>query len=277
MTRQEIKLVISDIDGTILNDQHQLSPELKEQVARLQERKIPLVLASARSPLGMEPLARELGLKQEPLAAYNGALIIKGDAENYQVLAEHPLDRKELQKMLTLLQEEFPDLAINLYSGLDWISSQLNRWVQLEAEITGESPQIKEDLLDGLDQLGAIHKMLLIDEPEVIEKVYSYLEEQDFKELACYLSKANYLEITARQVSKELALREIASYYQLPLEAVMAIGDNYNDLPMIRLAGLGLAMGNSPQAVKEAAQASTLSNNQNGVALALAKYITKKK
>lgn len=179
--------------------------------------------------------------------------------------------------MLTLLQEEFPDLAINLYSGLDWISSQLNRWVQLEAEITGESPQIKEDLLDGLDQLGAIHKMLLIDEPEVIEKVYSYLEEQDFKELACYLSKANYLEVTARQVSKELALREIASYYQLPLEAVMAIGDNYNDLPMIRLAGLGLAMGNSPQAVKEAAQASTLSNNQNGVALALAKYITKKK
>ena len=79
MNKRPIRLVISDIDGTILNDQHQVDYQLKIQLPLLQEKGIPFVLASARSPLGMEPIAQQLGLIDNPLACYNGALVIKGN------------------------------------------------------------------------------------------------------------------------------------------------------------------------------------------------------
>ena len=73
--------------------------------------------------------------------------------------------------------------------------------------------------------------------------------------------------------SKEHALLEVANHYQIPLEQVMTIGDNFNDLPMLRLAGLGVAMGNAPQEVKADARTETYSNNQHGVAKAIEKYV----
>ena len=68
MKKQKIRLIVSDIDGTILNDQHQVDKNLKEQIPLLKKKNIPFVLASARSPLGMEPIAHELGLGDNPLA-----------------------------------------------------------------------------------------------------------------------------------------------------------------------------------------------------------------
>ena len=86
MIKQMIRLIISDIDGTILDDQHQVDPKLKDVISLLNREKIPFVLASARSPLGMEPIARELGLGDNPLACYNGALVIKGDPQAYETI-----------------------------------------------------------------------------------------------------------------------------------------------------------------------------------------------
>ena len=80
------------------------------------------------------------------------------------------------------------------------------------------------------------------------------------------------MEVTAKHVSKEQALYEIAQHYQVPLEQVMTIGDNFNDLPMLRLAGLGVAMGNAPEAVKAEATVVTQSNNQHGAAKAIEEY-----
>ena len=81
------------------------------------------------------------------------------------------------------------------------------------------------------------------------------------------------MEVTTKHVSKEQALYEIAQHYQVPLEQVMTIGDNFNDLPMLRLAGLGVAMGNAPEAVKTEAKAVTKSNNEHGVTEAVEKYV----
>ena len=256
MNKRPIRLVISDVDGTILNDQHQVDYQLKTQLPLLQEKGIPFVLASARSPLGMEPIAQQLGLIDNPLACYNGALVIKGNSQNYDVLMEHGLDKKEVQYLLELVQEKFPAVAINLYSGKDWFAEQIDKWVQEEADITGEIPTI-QDLAFVLQKQVSVHKLLLIGEPADIQKLQDYLQNIAFPQTAFYLSKENYLEVTAKQVSKENALQEIAHFYQIPLQQVMAIGDNFNDLPMLKLAGLGVAMGNAPKAVKEQAAAVT--------------------
>jgi len=273
MTKQPIRLIISDIDGTILDNQHQVDPELKYIIPLLNREQIPFVLASARSPLGMEPIARELGLGDNPLACYNGALVIKGDPQAYETIIEHPLDKKEIRTFLELVKAEFPSVSINLYSGKDWIADRLDKWVQIEAAITGEQPVIQNILLPVLDALIPIHKLLLIDEAPVIQKLHDYLQTLDFSKTAFYLSKDNYMEVTAKHVSKEQALYELAQHYQVPLEEVMTVGDNFNDLPMLRLAGLGVAMDNAPEAVKNEAKAVTKSNNEHGVAEAIKEYV----
>lgn len=273
MTNQPIRLIISDIDGTILDDQHQVDSELKDMIPLLSREKIPIVLASARSPLGMEPIAHELGLGDNPLACYNGALVIKGDPQAYETIIEHPLDKKEIRTFLELVKAEFPSVSINLYSGKDWIADRLDKWVQIEAAITGERPMIQNELIPVLNAQMPVHKLLLIDQAPVIQKLYGYLQTLEFPKTAFYLSKDNYMEVTAKHVSKEQALYEIAQHYQVPLEEVMTIGDNFNDLPMLRLAGLGVAMGNAPEVVKTEAKAVTKSNNEHGVAEAVEKYV----
>ena len=273
MTNQPIRLIISDIDGTILDDQHQVDSELKDMIPLLSREKIPIVLASARSPLGMEPIAHELGLGDNPLACYNGALVIKGDPQAYETIIEHPLDKKEIRTFLELVKAEFPSVSINLYSGKDWIADRLDKWVQIEAAITGERPMIQNELIPVLNAQMPVHKLLLIDQAPVIQKLYGYLQTLEFPKTAFYLSKDNYMEVTAKHVSKEQALYEIAQHYQVPLEQVMTIGDNFNDLPMLRLAGLGVAMDNAPEAVKTEAKAVTKSNNEHGVAEAVEKYV----
>ena len=273
MTKQAIRLIISDIDGTILDDQHQVDPKLKDMIPLLNREKIPFVLASARSPLGMEPIACELELRDNPLACYNGALVIKGDPQAYETIIEHPLDKKEIRTFLELVKAEFPSVSINLYSGKDWIADRLDKWVQIEAAITGEQPMIQNVLMPVLDAQMPVHKLLLIDQAPVIQKLHDYLQTLDFPKTAFYLSKDNYMEVTAKHVSKEQALYEIAQHYQVPLEQVMTIGDNFNDLPMLQLAGLGVAMDNAPEAVKTKAKVVTKSNNEHGVAEAVEKYV----
>ena len=273
MTNQPIRLIISDIDGTILDDQHQVDSKLKDMIPLLSREKIPFVLASARSPLGMEPISRELKLGDNPLACYNGALVIKGDPQAYETIIEHPLDKEEIRTFLELVKAEFPSVSINLYSGKDWIADRLDKWVQIEAAITGERPMIQNELIPVLNAQMPVHKLLLIDQAPVIQKLHDYLQTLDFAKTAFYLSKDNYMEVTAKHVSKEQALYEIAQHYQVPLEEVMTIGDNFNDLPMLRLAGLGVAMGNAPETVKTEANAVTKSNNEHGVAEAIKEYV----
>ena len=155
-----IRLIISDIDGTILNDHHQIDPQLASLIPDLKREKIPFVLASARSPKGMAPIAKELGIEDCPMACYNGALIQKGE----QVLFEHPLDKIEARQFIDWANQHFPQVSINLYSGKDWMTDHLDQWSQEEARITGEKPIILPLLDPLLDATKPLHKLLLIGE-----------------------------------------------------------------------------------------------------------------
>lgn len=269
---EAIRLILSDIDGTILDDKHQLDSELSETVAALKAKNIPFVLASARSPHGMFPLARELHLSDSPLACYNGALIVEGSQEHFQTLMEHSLDKTDVKRVVDVVRREFSHIALNVYSGGDWIVDKRNKWVEIEAGITKETPLVGE--LDKLlaDSKRPVHKLLLIAEADDIKELLAHLKTLSFADASFYLSKANYLEVISKSVSKENALTEIAAYYHVPLTAAMTIGDNFNDLPMLKLAGLGVAMGNAPQAVKDEADQETASNNDNGASKAIRDY-----
>ena len=264
-----IKLIMSDIDGTILDQNHQLDSHLLELMPLLKQSEISFVLASARSPLGIAPISKELGITDFPIASYNGALISTGD----KILSQHSINKKELLLLHDFLTKEFPTVSINVYSGKDWYVNTLDKWVEIEAQITGESPKVTS-LADFLqEEKNLIHKLLLIDNAATIQKLKETLATMDFPQTDFYLSKDNYLEVTHNQVSKKQALLELANYYQLSLTEIMSIGDNYNDIPMIETAGLGVAMGNAPTDVKVCANKVTDSNDQNGVSKAIKLYV----
>ena len=264
-----IKLIMSDIDGTILDKNHQLDSYLIELMPLLKQRDIPFVLASARSPLGIAPISKELGITDFPIACYNGALISLGD----KILSQHSIDKSELLLLHDFLKKEFPTVSINVYSGKDWLVNTIDEWVEIEATITGESPKVTS-LADFIrDEKTLVHKLLLINNAPTIQKLKETLSTMDFPQTDFYLSKDNYLEVTHNQVSKKQALLELANYYQLSLTEIMTIGDNYNDIPMIETARLGVAMGNAPTEVKTCSNRVTDSNDQNGVSKAIKLYV----
>ena len=267
-----IKLIMSDIDGTILDKNHQLDSYLIELMPLLKQCNIPFVLASARSPLGIAPISKELGITDCPIACYNGALISLGD----KILSQYSIDKSELLLLHDFLKKEFPTVSINVYSGKDWLVNTIDEWVEIEATITGESPKVTS-LADFIkDEKTLVHKLLLIDNTDTIQKLQKTLSSIDFPQTDFYLSKDNYLEVTHNQVSKKQALLELANFYQLPLTSIMTLGDNYNDIPMIETAGLGIAMGNAPRDVKTCAKAVTDSNEQNGVSKAIKLHVLDK-
>ena len=267
-----IKLIMSDIDGTILDKNHQLDSYLIELMPLLKQCNIPFVLASARSPLGIAPISKELGITDCPIACYNGALISLGD----KILSQYSIDKSELLLLHDFLKKEFPTVSINVYSRKDWLVNTIDEWVEIEATITGESPKVTS-LADFIrDEKTLVHKLLLIDNTDTIQKLQKTLSSIDFPQTDFYLSKDNYLEVTHNQVSKKQALLELANYYQLPLTSIMTLGDNYNDIPMIETAGLGIAMGNAPRDVKTCAKAVTDSNEQNGVSKAIKLHVLDK-
>src|SRR5699024_7404369 len=108
----EIKLILSDIDGTILNDENVIDTGLKAAVKQLRQKDVPFVLASARSPEGMKQIAADLDVLDNPIACYNGALVVKDlQNKNYTTILNHELDVLEVKKMFTILNQEFPEIS----------------------------------------------------------------------------------------------------------------------------------------------------------------------
>jgi Cof subfamily protein (haloacid dehalogenase superfamily) len=266
-----VRLIVSDIDGTIINSQHEVTPRLKAAVQQVKERNIPFILASARSPKGMLELAKELNLEDSPMVSYNGGLILPASSDNIPIFSQ-TLDYTEIEHILSLLKNEYEDLSVNVYSFDDWFVEKIDSWIEHEIAVIKVSPKIEHfDNLIAAKQ--NMYKVLVIGEADRIREFYDQANGMNFANTSFYLSKDNYLEITHTKVSKETAISALAEYYEIKPSEIMAIGDNYNDLPMLELAGLGIAMANSPIEVKTAADFLTDSNNEDGVAKAIEEHV----
>ncbi|MBM7643309.1 Cof subfamily protein (haloacid dehalogenase superfamily) [Streptococcus loxodontisalivarius] len=221
----------------------------------------------------MFPIAISLELGDNPIACYNGALIIKGDSEGFQTLIQHGMLVSDLKAIYNFIRREFPQISLNLYSNASWMVENIDQWGEIEAAITHEVPDLVDfrELIEDPDFV--THKLLLIADAQNIKFCLEELDNLPLEDVSFYLSKDNYLEMTSKSVSKENALLEITKHYQLDLTETMAIGDNFNDIPMLEKAGIGVAMGNAPQEVKEAADYVTDDNDNHGISKALDDYV----
>lgn len=258
----DIKIVFSDIDGTILNKHHQPTPKTVETVQRLCQEGRPFVLVSARMPRGVYTVQRQLGIT-EPIVAYSGGLILDEKGETLLSRGFSPSKAMEIKEYV-----DHNGTCCSVYSGDQWYVDDISDpWVIQEIQITKVTP-VEENRKGLLDDASIVHKLLLMDEPQRIEALEQQLK-QRFEGLRIYRSKSTYLEIMDESASKSEAVKKLCRLKGIPIEQSVSFGDHFNDIDMLTATGMGFAMANAPSQVREAANHVARSNEEDGVARAI--------
>ncbi|WP_281254485.1 Cof-type HAD-IIB family hydrolase [Paenibacillus rigui] len=277
MQKTDYKAVFCDIDGTLLNSEHQITPGTRSAVHKLKPLGVPFILVSARMPEAIVPLQQELGIT-DPLIAFSGGLVLSGATEEElrKPLASIRLGASLVSELFTLTAQAFPEVSCSAYTPSRWLVPEADaqcRWIAQEQAITGTVPMLfdPQELSRAGSANQTVHKIMCMGEPDQIDGVLAVLREQ-FPRLAVYKSKPTYVEIMAPLVSKSAAIRVLESFLGISRSEVIAIGDNYNDADMLQYAGLGVAMGNAPDEVKAQADEVTGSNDEDGLRQMLEKY-----
>lgn len=252
------KAVFSDIDGTLLNSEHKISPDTEKAIKAVIAKGIPFIPVSARPPYAITPYTAQLDT-QQAIICYSGALILD---KNLTALYSVTLEPNDLQQLNTLLKD-FNHLSLNYYAGLDWFSNDLaNYWTVQESEITGLAA---EPIPDNLTE---VHKILVMGEAAEIQALEQKLK-QNLPHLSIHRSKNEYLEIMNKAATKSKAIQFMENHLNVSAQEIIAFGDNFNDLDMLQYAGLSVAMDNAPDEIKQVAKEVTASNNEDGIALVL--------
>lgn len=267
----KFKMVCLDIDGTLLNSKHKITGITKEVIGIIaNDNQIKVILVSARMPKGVLFLQKELNIMQ-PIICYSGALVMDDKAN---ILSNTSIAVSDVRQVYKFAKEI--GVHISLYKDDEWYIEKIDKWAKQESEITNISSNIIKfnDLFNIWEQeiLGP-NKILCMAEPNDIKLLDTKLKRYNSNSLNIYPSKPTYLEVMPNNASKTSAIEFLCRKFDIQKSEILAIGDNYNDINMIEFAGLGIAMENAPDQVKRYADKVTLSNDENGVAEALKKYI----
>lgn len=274
----QYKLVCSDIDGTLLNENRVLSKRTIEAIKSIKHN-LPVILVSSRMPKAMKHLQNDLDIMKDPLIAYNGGLIIDYEDDEQRVLfsEEIPLDVTAL--ILQFVKKS--KIHISLYHNDEWYVPAMDYWAEREQNNTKVIPQVAEleDVYQSWMKEGkGPHKIMCMGDETEIQMLYNYLQKHNAETVHAYRSKDTYIEIASKKISKLTALNYLLEYKyaHIKLSEVVAFGDNYNDEEMISGVGMGVAVANARDVVKEAANEITLGHKEDGVAIALEKLFLNK-
>jgi len=271
-TGKEIyKIIFSDIDGTLLNKDRELSDTTIDEVKRITKtNQLKFILVSARMPSGINYLMDQLSIST-PIVSYNGALILTPTKHNgYQILKSQSIDYDAVLWFIDKTKEL--DLHCSIYSNDSWITQKKDKWTLREESNTKTNATIIDlynaHLNWSIDKQH-IHKVMVMGDSDKIDEI-----EEDAKYLFptlinIYRSKDTYLEISPKSVSKASACSFILDWLKIDPNESIAFGDNYNDIEMLSMVKLGVAMENAIDEVKEVANLIAPSNVSDGVAQTL--------
>lgn len=260
------RLLALDIDGTLLTDDHQLEPAVITAVAAARGEGIELVLASSRSLAGLAPILAQLSSVGWVVALQGGLVASASAGTVREVIARRPLPDGAAERIARLATGS--GASPLLYTEDAALAPWMDDRVAAEAEITGEAVTLQP----AEPGLGPVYKALCMGdagEPGPLQAVLAALPSG----CAATFSHEHYLEITAEDADKATAVADLATHLGLDMRAVAAIGDGENDIPLLRAAGLAVAMGNAPPAVREVADRTTGTNHEAGVARAIERIL----
>ncbi|GGE23508.1 HAD family hydrolase [Psychroflexus planctonicus] len=257
------KLICSDIDGTLLNSNRSVSEFTIQTVKALRD-KLPFVLISARMPKAMRHIQQDLGIENSPMVCYNGGLILHGN----QVLGSTVISQEIAKKVSQIVLEK--DLHFGIYHQDEWFVSKQDQWAEREENNTKVAPVLKspDEVFSAWEKENKeAHKLMCMGDEEKVEQVFTALTEAFSNELHLYRSKPTYIEIAPKAISKLTGILSIADeVYQVKADEIVAYGDNYNDVELLKGVGLGVAVANAVEPVKAVAKVETTEGKQDGVA-----------
>ena len=265
------KLLVLDVDGTLLNDEREISKRTLAALLKVQQMGVRIVLASGRPTYGLMPLAKtlELGNYGGFVLSYNGCQIIK--AQNGEILFERRIN----PEMLPYLEKKARKngFAIFTYHNDTLITdSPDNEYIKNEA-LLNNLKIIKEDEFSTAIDFAPCKCMLVSDKEEALIELEQHWEKRLAGTLDAFRSEPYFLEVVPCGVNKANTLGALLEHLGVTREEVIAVGDGVCDVTMLQLAGMGVAMGHSQDSVKVCADYVTASNEEDGVALAVEKLI----
>lgn len=262
-------LIALDLDGTVIDHDLRIHAEVRETIAAVQARGIHVTLATGRVFGAALPFARELDIRA-PIICSQGALVRHPRTGDTLYQASMPAD------LASAAVRELLDAGIFVIAYIGDIHHIAARRTELDSYLAFHPEGAEIVVTPDLDRLVARvppTKLLFVAEPPVVERELARLSARFGSALAIFRSHAIFGELTAPHISKGNALAALAQALGAPQEAVMAIGDQENDISMITWAGLGLAMGNATPAVRAQAHAVLPPVSEAGVAHALRRYV----
>ncbi len=262
MTRN-CKLIAIDLDDTLLNNQHSLTQASQQAVEKALACGMQVVIASGRMFATTLPTVQALGL-QTPVICYNGAMVRHPVTK--EILLQESVSASLAAPVLEYARKQ--NMQLNAYLDDYVYSASENQWMRLYQTRTGAPYKILPNFYEEMADRDFI-KMILIDAPETIEKLLPMFQEQFAGRLNVTRSNAEYMEFLPLHANKGSALAFVADLLGVPQSQTAAMGDSWNDLPMLQWAGIALAVENAKPPVKEAAERLFASNDSDGVAEAL--------
>lgn len=260
-----VRLVVSDVDGTLVRHDKTLAPATVAAFARLAGAGIRATLISARPPSGMTALAATLGLDL-PLGAFNGGTLFRPDGT---ILSAAPLEPALAHTTLTLAGEAEVDRWY--YGGGRWYVDHADN-PRIPREIL--SAGVEPVLADPARIAAPADKIVCVSEDAPrLARLERRLADVLAGKATVALSQPYFLDVTALAANKGDGVAALARAAGVPLEQVAVLGDMPNDVPMFERAGLAIAMGQAPEAVRAAAAFVTASSEEDGVARAIDRYL----
>jgi len=262
------KMIVMDLDDTLLNDGLTIGNYTKQVINNAHKYGIKIIIASGRPTSAIMKFSKELELEKHNgyVISYNGAVIT--DCVSEENIFEKKLSIKDFQKVCDLAKEK--GLFIHTYLGKRIFTSEMNEYTDFEGRLTG-MPVTKVNNLKNFINSNVI-KTLLLGDPDKLKQVEAEVQPILGNDMSINISKPFFLEFTNKQVDKSKTIDVLIKALGIKKQEVMAIGDSYNDLTMIKDCGIGIVMGNAPEDVKVHADFITHSNNYNGVATAINRY-----
>lgn len=265
-----INYLFSDLDGTLLDPAGRVSPG---NVAAIQESGLPVTLVSARAPIEMLPAINALQLSG-PQIAFNGGLIFDYQAGQITPLQTAPLTTARARELLGLIQTEFAAVSLSCYTRDHWYTERLDRGIQVESQLTGQvATKTTYDQLLAEPSNQVFKIMIMCLDTVYLQRLARTLIDLDYPDISVKLSGQTYLEITSHAVQKSRGIRFIADYYHLDQDETAAFGDGENDLPMLKMVGTPIVMGNATPAIQAIGKFITKTNAEDGVAYALRHFM----
>jgi Cof subfamily protein (haloacid dehalogenase superfamily) len=267
MISTRIRLVALDLDGTLVGSNLTVSPRVRDSIAQARARGTEITIVTGRMFAATKPFAEILGITG-PLVCYQGAAIF--EASTGAVLRETPVHQDVTRQVLAWAEEH--QVHAQCYSGDTLYVQEINRFSKRYTDLAKVTPAVVPSLREAFADKPTI-KIVLVDDPGPSEQHLAALAPLLGQRAYITRSHVDFVEVLAPDVNKGEALAFVAQRYGVTLAETMAIGDAWNDVPLITAAGVGIAMGSGPPELFAKADAVVGDVAHDGVAEAIERYV----